>query len=112
MSRTRDTEAGNKVTMWVATHPGRFTVAECAEGAGVAVSTASGKLRSMLAIDPDLRLVRRGEYHYHGAPAKPTGPPLKVDDLLRVTGTADGRWLAADENGNQWVLISFKLRMV
>ena len=89
--RTRDTEAGLRVTTWVATHPGKFTVAECAEGASVAPTTASGRLRSMLAIDPHLTLIRRGHYHYTGLPARPAGPaPLKIGDVLEVTGTCHG----------------------
>lgn len=109
MTRTRDSEAGYKVTAWVGANPGQFTTAECAEGAGVATSTASGKLRAMLTMDPHLTLIRRGVYHYHGALPRPAGPPLKVGDVLEITGKADGRWMAADSDGNQWAVIAPKI---
>jgi hypothetical protein len=111
MARTRDTEAGTRVSAWVYTHPGKFTVAECADGAGVAASTASGRLRAMLQVDPSLTLVRRGHYHYHGQASKPAGSPLKIGDVLEVTGTADGRWLVVDSDGNQWALVAFRIKV-
>jgi len=111
MARTRDTEAGYKVVAWVGANPGQFTTGECAEGAGVADSTASGKLRSMLQVDPHLTLVRRGVYHYHGAPARPAGPPLKIGDMLEITGTASGMWMAVDTDGNQWVVVAPKIKI-
>src|SRR5215831_1588038 len=101
MSRTRDSEAGYKVVAWVGANPGQFTTGECAEGAGVATSTASGKLRDMLTVDPHLTLVRRGVYRYLGAPKQPDGPPLKIGDMLEITGKLAGMWMAVDADGNQ-----------